>query len=143
VTKAYYSGPIAEMAARLRAAREKHGVNQATAARLMGMTPSRLGQLESARLDIKAADVALIARVTGADPAWLLMGEEGSPERAPIEVPNVPESYRKPPGQQARTRNREQRHAEQARPPRRREGPTWRPAGIGRDLRPTTERTEP
>lgn len=133
MTKAYWSGYPAELGERMRAAREKHDLSCAGAAQLIGMTPQRLNALEGGRIEQKAHDILLIARLTGVDLAELLMGEE----QAPIPIPDDPALRRRPKGEAARTRNRRARQAERAVEPRRRPGPSWRPANLGRDARPT------
>lgn len=138
----YFGGHIADQAARLRAAREKHGVNAATVARLLGWSRQRVNSLENGRVEARARDVALYSRITGADPVWLLLGEE----REAIEVPDEPASYRRPNGMNTHRERREQRAAARETktpslstlPPTTRvsDRPAWRPANIGRDVRP-------
>jgi transcriptional regulator with XRE-family HTH domain len=134
-----YSGHVAATAERLRQAREEHGVNAATVARLCGWSPQRVASLETGRTEAKAIDIQLYARITGADPVWLVMGEEGGPGREPIDVPDEDRSYAKPRGINALRANGERRRAAEPRAEPRHPGPVgepWRPAGIGRDRRP-------
>ena len=150
----HYGGHVLAQGKRLRAAREKTGVNSTTAARLMGCSAQRLNALETGRTEAKARDVALYARLTGADVVDLLMGDE----RDIIEVPDEPASYRQPNGQDSRRSHREARERTQPRKAPRRAAlpkttvtrpspptpsqPVWRPANIGRDVRPTIEREQ-
>lgn len=135
MSKTYYDGHVRALADRLRAAREKTGLSGRGAATVLGVHPERLNSLETARIEPKARDVALYARLTGVDAAELLMGEDCEL----IAIPDDPTLYRRPQGETTRTANRVKRQDEQGRAPRLRPGPTWRPAGIGRDLRPTVK----
>lgn len=132
----YFGGHVADLAERLRAARAKHGVNAVTAARLMGMRPQRVSALELGRVEAKARDVALYARLLGVDAVELLMGDE----REPIEVPDVPGSWSTANGSAGRARSLAARQAAHMREPRPSQvAPAWRPAGLGRDARPAVE----
>ncbi len=140
----YHDDPfILALCARLRAAREAADVNLATAARAMGMTPTRLSAVELARIEPRAKDIGLVARLTGVSVAHLLLGDDPA-EWEPIAVPDTPEARRVSPGSAGRARSLQRRRETKSRslPKSRAQpvpapaGPTWTPAAWRSNTRP-------
>jgi len=65
---------LRELGDRLRTARRNAGLTQEQLAEHLGISPQLISHRELARAEPGSYDILLFARITGADPAWLLTG---------------------------------------------------------------------